>query len=210
MAVSNAPINATEGSSVAILQKAQWLKSNTADEQWPNQVASHFWPGGIAITARLQETYTFQAEVTRLAVENGSQISEHVIIYPARVDLSFEVNNWEGYSKPKKALADFITLQYSRKIFDLLTEHRLMKNMVCYSIQADNSVPEWGKLAFRASFQQINFATLQTTAFPVDKVAADPVKTGGPATSKRAESPINRGTQVPKGIFDNWVFSGNN
>jgi hypothetical protein len=200
------------GDIVAILQKGLWLKNIFSRPSPANGVIqyetvtgtpSEFWPGGVAITTRFQETYTFQAEVTRFAIESGAIVSDHVIVHPARVDLSFEVNNWEGYNKPKKSLEDFIILQFSRKPVDLVTQHKILPNMVCSSIQVDNSVPEWGKLSFRASFQEIKFAELETVKYPSQKVGEDSSykmlpSHGGPATGLRGVTPKNMGSGTPR------------
>jgi len=204
--ISNSEIG---GTVIAVMQKALWLRNKlgaSASERanarvlaestrdpFANSIVKHpqYWPAGIPITTRLQETYTYQAEVTRHAVESGSIMSDHVILQPVRIDLSFEVSNFAGNGQAKKSLDDFVKLWSSRKLFDLVTEHRIVKDCVCVAIQADNSVPEWGKLAFRALFQQSKFGSLEVTKYPASKVI------GGDA-AKSAESPVAQGTQSPR------------
>ena len=149
------------------------------------------------IDVRLQESYTYQAEVTTHAVESGVIFSDHVILRPARVDLSIEVSNFDGLDKTKKAMTDFVNLWLARKKFDLVLEHKMMEDMLCYSIQIDNSVPEWGKLSFRASFQQIKFVSLETTKMPSARVKGYGDTTGGPDVGNSAQSPSSAGTQKP-------------
>lgn len=163
-------------------------------------VPKKYWPHGILVDARLQETYNYQAEATQHAVESGVVFSDHVILRPVRVDLSFEVTNFGGVDKPTKALTDAVLIWARRMVKDLVTQHRVMKNMLCISIQADNSVPEWGRLAFRATFQQIKFVSLQTVKYPSSQVKGAVTATGGPATGNSAQSPSSSGTQTPKQV----------
>lgn len=151
---------------------------------------------GVPVSVRLQETYTYQSDVTKHAVESGALMSDHVILHPVKVDLSFEVSNWDkGMSENALELLEAIHL--SRVPIDLLTEHKKMSDMVMVSLQADNSVPQWGKLTFRATFQQLQFVTLQVVKYPKAKIKHTK-NTGGPDTSKSAEAPKNNGQQKPR------------
>lgn len=180
---------------VTILQQSNQQQANSSD--YNTLVPSKFWPKGVLIDVRLQESYSYQAEVTTHAVESGVIFSDHVILKPVRVDLSVEVSNFDGLNKTKKSLSDFVTLWLNRNVFDLILEHSILTDMLCYSVQADNSVPEWGKLAFRASFQQIKFVSLETKKLPSASVKGYADNTGGPDTGNSAQSPTNTGVQKP-------------
>ena len=82
--------------------------------------------------------------------------------------------------------------------------------MLCTSIQADNSVPDWGKLTFRASFVQVKFVSLETVRFDSSKVKNQGTNTGGPATGNSAQTKTSTGTQnvtqVSKAKGKNGVF----
>jgi len=145
----------------------------------------------IPVTTRLQETYTYQADITSHAVESGALFNDHIILHPVRIDLSFEVGNWEqGWAE---YALDLLESTWRERIpVELVTQHRKLPAMLITSLQADNSVPEWGKLAFRASFQEIRLVTLQATKYPESKVRPAPT-TGGPDVSKSIESPTNNG-----------------
>jgi len=150
----------------------------------------------IPVTTRLQETYSYQADVTSHAVESGALFNDHVILHPVRIDLSFEVGNWEpGWAEYALDLLE--AAWRGRQPVELVTQHKKLPAMLITSLQADNSVPEWGKLAFRASFQEIKLVALQSEKRPESKVK--PKKnTGGPDVSKSAESPTNNGQVAPR------------
>lgn len=150
---------------------------------------------GVPVTSRLQEAYTMQSDATQHSVESGAVLTDHVILQPVKVDLSFEVSNWEP-GRSEYAL-DLLTELWQKRIpLDLLTEHKKLESMVLTSLQADNSAPVWRRLSFRATFQQIKFIELQSYSFPEEKVR-HAENTGGPDNSKSIESPKDRGQRNP-------------
>lgn len=150
---------------------------------------------GIPITTRMQEATSYKADVTQHAVESGAILSDHVILHPILLELSFDVTNWDkDYAKQAQELLE--QLFFKRTPIDLQTEHKQLSNMVMTSLQIDNSAPQWGKLNCRASFQQLSFVTLETEAFPAKKVQHE-IQTGGPSTPKSAETATNNGRQTP-------------
>ena len=148
------------------------------------------------VTIRLQEAYTYSSDVTRHAIESGAILSDHVILQPIRIDLAFDVSNWEN-GHAEYALDLLESIWRERTPVDLQTEHKNLSNMVMTSLQGDNSAPQWGKLSFRASFQQLKLVSLQVSDFPESKVSPEE-QTGGPATPKSSETKTDNGKQTPR------------
>jgi len=192
----------TAGNIVSIILKAKKLKRAKPIAPKESYVPPRYDYIAIPVDAKLQESYSYQAEVTQFPIENGTPMSDHVIIKPLRVELTFEVANFRaGLLKDavkgeagKYALEQWFTQLLSRQTVDLQTAHKLLKNMVCTSIQADNSAPLWGKLAFRASFVQITKVTYQNTIITTDMVQMSSKQTV-PA-GQTAGSPMQSG--LPK------------
>lgn len=165
----------------------------------------------IPVSARLQESYTYQSEATRLSVETGVQLTDHVILSPIRIDLTFMVSNIDeessGSAIPNKvpfsgartALAAFVDCWQKRIPLTLITTHAVIEDMVCINLQADNTVPEWGKLQFRATFQQIKYVSLGSDLLIYPKVA-ETGQTAGPAASLSAAAPANNGESQVKSV----------
>lgn len=156
----------------------------------------------VPISTREQETYTYRADVTQHAVEQGSIYSDHVIIQPVRIDLSFGISNIDGtagaFDRARYALELLDGIFRSRSPIELLTEHKRLPDMVMVSLQADNSVPEWGALRCRASFQQIRVATLEVAPYPDEQVLfpearPDLPQPGGPDVSQSARGAKDQG-----------------
>lgn len=120
---------------------------------------------GIPVSVRTAEIYDWEAEVTQYMVEDGSVISDHIILRPFRLELGFEVDNFYGTGAAKLALDKLVDKFKQRNILEIITTFGTLQNMVCKSIHAENITPNWGALEFRASFQQLSLAKLSTSAY---------------------------------------------
>ncbi len=149
---------------------------------------------GIPVTTRTQEATTYKADITQHTVESGAILSDHIILHPILLELSFDVSNWDDfYAKQAQELLE--KLFFERFPVDLQTEHKQLSSMVMTDLQINNVVPQWGKLECKASFQQLSFVTLESVAFPAKKVEPKE-QTGGPPTPKSAETATNNGRQT--------------
>ena len=151
---------------------------------------------GVPINVRTQEAYTYQADVTEHALENGAIISDHVILKPVRVEVSFGVSNWTP-GEASTALHLLEEMYKTRALLDLQTTHSEIKNVALVNLQVVNTTPAWGALEFRATFQQLRFVALETVRQSeeraVDTSGLPPV-TGGPAVPKSVGPTVNKGT----------------
>ncbi len=137
---------------------------------------------GVPVTTRMQEVTSYSAEVTKHATESGVILSDHVILQPIMLDLSFDVTNIDvNYAKQAQELLE--KLFFTRTPIDLQTEHKQLSNMVMTSLNIDNSAPQWGRLDFLASFQQLNFVTIEGVSVSSTKVNPEN-QTGRTSTSR--------------------------
>lgn len=215
--------NQVVGTVVAAVLKAQVYKRATPPPQpgefTPPSFHLNYMVPMVRITALTQEVYEAHAEVTQHAVEDGTPFSDHVILRPLRFEMSFEVSNYDGLGSDaqlaKKALDNMLQVWRNRRLFSLLTTHRLLENVVCLSLQVTNDAPEWGRLTFRATFQEVKLVTLQSAAFPKERVqgvsavgSAGLSQPNGPTTplsAQTASSPVKKPVKTsttPKGVFD--------
>ena len=155
----------------------------------------------IPVTVIQSESHTLEAEIAQNAIETGAKVSDHVIILPKKIDITFEISNW-NQEEPKNGYDLLEKAFLSRLPVDLLTEHKLQKNMVFTNLQMLNSVPRWGNLVCRASFREIGFADLIIQTGKANKAKVKPTtKTGGPDASKSAQPEENKGQKPPKSIM---------
>lgn len=163
----------------------------------PGQFAPRdIWYAGIfPCHAVTQEAYEFQAEATQYPIENVAVYSDHVLLRPTRLNVTFEISNYDGLGDnaqwAKIALAKFQEVFEERQPLGLLTTHTFLPNMVMIGFTPENVAPDWGKLTIRATFQQVQQSTLETKRFTADKiqgeVGSNSTKPLGPSTPLSAQ-----------------------
>lgn len=139
----------------------------------------------IPVTSRQQEVYNYQANATQHAIESGALYSDHVILQPITLNLQFEISNWDGGEQSFESIKKAVERWEQREALTIITEHKVLDNMVCTSLQFDNSAPAWGALKGRASFQQVMLVKFN------DESAAKPE----PPVEPTAIPPQNAGNQ---------------
>ena len=161
---------------------------------------------GIPITTKTQEAYTFDAEVTKNPVENGVKMSDHIILNPIMVDISFEIANTSDINQ-KFIFELFTTMWKERKLTTLLTEHAQLDNMALSKFPVINSAPHWGRLKCRATFEQIGLITLQTRqdaiikGTSIDELGDYNVNQSSIPTENIGNPPIAAITSITGGLF---------
>ena len=133
--------------------------------------------------------------MTQHAVESGVIFSDHMILQPLRIEVEFEVSNCDGLGSQaqlaKTSLTNAITLGMNRNMFTLTTTHTQLKNMVCLNVRAINEAPNWGKIGFRATFQQVNLVTLSTTtSYPTGQIKGAIGANTAPMASSNPGGPV--------------------
>lgn len=214
--MSNAQLvsNAAIGTIIAaVLQNVAYNRATTPPPGDNDYIPPVYWLNTIPMSAITQEVYELSAEATQHAIENGAIQSDHVILQPIRVEIEFEISNYDGLGAraqlAKTGLAKAIEMWMARKMFTLITTHTQLSDMVCLVVRAINEAPHWGKLAFRATFQQFKLVSLSVASFPKDKVQGAigdnrapeaAVTPGGPVTPKSAETASKPSTSAPRTV----------
>ena len=197
---------------------AAFIKRRKRELNQPAQIYRQYPPtywiaDAIPMHVISQEVYEMQAEVTQHAVESNVVFSDHVIIKPLLVHLTFAVTNIDGLGRnaqqSQTSLDCAIEVFKSRQLFELQTTHKLLDNMVCTSITPENNVGAWGALQFNATFQQVTLAVLQQQKLSADKVLGYVDASGvagpppsGPSTPASAAAPKQMGMTQPVSFPD--------
>lgn len=179
-----------------------------------------YWLGGdaIPISVITQEVYQYQSEATKHAVESNVNFSDHVIQEPLRLEVEFEVSNYDGLGSnaemAKESLDRAVAVWKGRQLFSFQTTHRMIDNVVCLALRVTNEAPQWGKLSFRGTFQEIHLVTLETSLFPtadvqgalaLDASAPPPLgatEQGGQVNPKSNTDPAPRTKVTTKAVTD--------
>lgn len=166
--------------------------------------------GAVPVTARKQEVYNYTAEVTKHAVEDGSIYTDHVILQPIQIDLSFEISNFDP-QQVKYSFNLLVEIWKQRVPFDLITEQQKVPNVIILTMKLINTAPLWNTIDVQASFQQLSVIKLEMVDFPIDKVKYPEVVEGQtrppePDVSKSLQSTVNTGLTTPATPSQSTLF----
>ena len=179
----------------AFRSKVAGLQLESADMEY---VSPSVDVGCIPVTVKKQEAHSYRADVTQHSMESGAVLSDHVILQPIHIDVSFEITNLD-LAKPQEAHDKFVLLMQQRTPLDLQTKHGIIENVILSTYQANNEAPNWGALDCRASFTQIKYISIKSIKFPENQVAPTD-NTGGPDISKSAATEKSGGNVGPRNL----------
>jgi len=112
------------------------------------------------------EFHDESAQPTAFAVESGATISDHIVLTPETVEISWMISNIDNSLSAygTRAATTFEQIKNAlkaRDLYDVVTRHYLYKNMALVSISAENTSPLVGELRGRVSFVRINEVDFQ-------------------------------------------------
>lgn len=148
---------------------------------------------GIEVGVVVTEEHNMSARPSETALESGAIVSEHIIIDPASVNITFEVpNSGDGPTIAKDVFEALKTALEGRNPVELLTEHFIYENMALTRLTPVHQAPFRGRLQCTASLRQIKFNKIAI-------VGKAPAKLSG-KTKKTASAQENAGVQAPRPV----------
>lgn len=154
----------------------------------------------VPIDARPSETHTLTATPARFVLEDGTIVSDHIVVNQAELTVEFELNNQDisgsSYGLRSATLFQLLRLNLrSRLLFILVTRHNLYEDMALVSLVADHVSPDVGTLRGTAKFIQIPKPNTFTVDVPADQVVQD-------GSQLTASSSIDAGTQIIQDVAE--------
>jgi hypothetical protein len=133
----------------------------------------------IPINVLISESHERQAEVTQHPMEDGTHVSDHVILKPLKLNLMYEQTNASagGRKTAQDAWDALQKLWTERTPFEIWTDNQIYSDMVVEHLTALQQAPNPGALAFTATLVQINYASLSYVKIPASQLAADVAQT---------------------------------
>lgn len=152
--------------------------------------------GFVPVDTKLSESHSPTATVANFALEIGAQVSDHIIINPPIIEIEFLLTSRDvpfgtvaaSYGLRAALLYNLLVAQLDgRKLYTVLTRHKLYTNMAFLELPAEHTGPFEGQLIGRAKMQQVSKASLANVTVPQSQLAKDD-------TDFQASSPTNFGT----------------
>jgi hypothetical protein len=154
----------------------------------------------VPVDGRESELHTLTAEASKFALEDGSQVSDHIVINPAEIEIPYVLTNLDGEAgsygqRAATAYNEFRRKLNSRELYDVVTRHVLYENMALLETPAENTAPFSGRLFGSLKFQQINMANVASVEYPPSQFPNDGTRTS-------AMSEVQSGNQASSGLDD--------
>ena len=165
--------------------------------------------GIIELDATLQESQSFEQEMTKFPVEDGVDISDHVRNLPSVITISGLISNFPvrvvdniDHALTQSAFANRVNVAYDKlldirnkkAICDVGAYLRLFSNMIMTSLTIPRDSNTGDALRFSATFRELQIVTTETGSLQNIK-AIQNAENQAPATK-------NGGRQTPAEVQD--------
>ena len=165
----------------------------TAKETKTPRIRNGTQVAGITVTVKESESHTYTANLTKLALESGSIVTDHMILEPVSVAVSFSATNaGQGRQAAKDIFDAFVNLQTTRTLIELVTEHAVYSNMALTSLTPMHSAPYKGTITCTATFEQVNFVALVSAGRAPSQLKGPAKKTAAGQTQAGKVEPIEK------------------
>jgi len=146
----------------------------------PTQAVTIFNTDGFAILQDLDayitvsEAHTADNDVVDQVLENGSPMTDHIIIKPDYLELNFYVSNIDGPNSPlvgetsRTIWQELKRMRNSRELLTILTQHEIYESMAIESLGATHEAPFRGQLKVTVKFKKVNLTNFNTGSYSKD------------------------------------------
>jgi hypothetical protein len=153
----------------------------------------------IPVDCKTYELHSPSVTACNFALEDGSKVTDHVILNPMILEIEFVLSNRDiPFGSVPASYGLRAALLYTlllnnlkhRGLYTVLTRHQLYTNMCLIEMPSEHVGPYTGALTCRAKFQQIRKAKLSGVNIPQSQLEDDP--------AYKAASSINFGNVPTK------------
>jgi len=147
---------------------------------------------GAEVDGKQSELHGFSAAPTNFAIEDGSNSTDHIVEQPDKLTIKWVMSNLDdqgaSYGNRAALLLETLRLRIKeRKLWQVVTRHRLYPSMAVVDVQAEHTGPFTGALRGTIGFQEVPLDKLERVKVPAAQVKR-----------KSASSQVNSGRVEPK------------
>lgn len=173
--------------------------------------------GNLEIEATLSENHDMSSTVTKYTIENGANISDHIVNEPETITIEGFVSNSPvapglGGGLTNRAQETFDTLyelRNAKEVITVVTEYRVYTDMAITNISIPRDSSTGQAIRFSVSLMRVYKAggesqSLSSVGFPTsiaDGLASAQKILGKVTSSSAPLSAVSKATSVVKGLF---------
>jgi len=114
------------------------------------------------------ETHTFENEVVSQTLENGCQLSDHIIVLQDELEVQLFISN-SVQQKSQEVYAALKNMRNTRELCQIFTDHEIYKNMAIQSVSAPHEAPYINQLSMTLKFKRVDYVGSITNEYPPSK-----------------------------------------
>ena len=161
--------------------------------------------GNILIDAFISEDHEQSGSITRYPVEEGSDISDHIILDPDKLTIQGIVGPKEltegsqFVNTTRSVFTDITNLRLSKTLVSVVTGLKVYENMFITNFSVPRTAQNGGSLLFNMSLEQSRIVSSQVVQIPKTQIAEDELQAQGRAdigkvTSGQTQAQTEDGT----------------
>ena len=128
--------------------------------------------GRIFADVKISEAHRFMANVTEQTMEDGSVVSEHVILQPEQVTLQIEETNNTfgsrfagGFYGPQQTFDKLVELWQNAVPLRITTQHKQYQDMVIANMPMLHRAPYRNALQINVDLKKLRFAKMEVVSY---------------------------------------------
>lgn len=114
------------------------------------------------------ETHSFGNEIVSQTLEDGSNISDHIIILQDELEVQIFVSN-SIFQESQDTYEALKTIRNKRELCTVFTDHEIYENMAIESVSAPHEAPMVNSITFTVKFKRIDWAGAVVNTYPAAK-----------------------------------------
>jgi len=131
--------------------------------------------GSLVIETTISETYSFSSTATKFPIEDGSMVSDHIVLDPEKIKITGFISNTPLDADPdnyaQQAFEQLYTMWQAKELVDVDTKYVVYTDMCITSVSVPRTVQTGQAIQFDVELQKIR--KVNSSATNVDKFQPD-------------------------------------
>jgi len=131
--------------------------------------------GSLVIETTISETYSFSSTATKFPIEDGSMVSDHIVLDPEKIKITGFISNTPLDADPdnyaQQAFEQLYTMWQAKELVDVDTKYVVYTDMCITSVSVPRTVQTGQAIQFDVELQKIR--KVNSSATNADKFQPD-------------------------------------
>lgn len=147
------------------------------------------------------ETHSFGNEIVSQTLEDGSNISDHIIILQDELEVQIFVSN-SVLQESQDTYAALKTIRNKRELCTVFTDHEIYENMAIESVSAPHEAPMVNSITFTVKFKRIDWVGAVVNTYPPAKFQPQVAASMAPGYKHEQQAGMQEAVQGKMGPVD--------